>query len=107
MNVDEFQKKWGTPWATLIRGEMWRDALTVSDLKSGVFRVVGLDDNTIRESGAVLLAKQKGYALAVTTLSKLHEIKEFDFGALPKEDYPDPIKEHQEKSKEPRTKKDK
>lgn len=109
MTLSDFKKKWGEQWATIVRGEMWRDALTVSDSKSNVFRVANLSPEYIKDVGSELLATQKGYAIAVHTLTHLHEFADLDFKAAPTEDYPDPVKEFQDlnpaASKPPKKKK--
>jgi hypothetical protein len=93
MTTDEFKQKWGEPWAHFVKSEMWKDAVNAAESRTKTLSILSLDDDTIKEHGQTILARQQGFREFGFLLNTLTEAPTFDFKNVLKESYPDELEE--------------
>jgi hypothetical protein len=97
MDISAFQKKWGVQWASLVKSEMFSDALEAVAGTSRSLRIKNLDDQKIKDFAEIILSRQQGFVEFSELLQTLHNRPSLDGFARVAEEYPDPITEaHQE-----------
>ena len=97
MTAEDFKRKWGEEWALFVQGEMWRDAVNAAESRTHTLSVLSLDDQTIKDHGQTILARQQGFREFGHLLNTLAQAPSFDFKNVLKESYPDEIEEIQPK----------
>lgn len=93
--LKEFQARFGSEYNGIVTSECFAQALSISNAEK-IQAIAALTDEEIDSKGKIILADLRGHLQYEAALLGLHERKEFVFGQLPPEEYPDPEKEAHE-----------
>lgn len=93
--LKEFQARFGGEYNGIVTSECFAQALSIAN--SEKIQVIALlTDEEIDARGKIILADLRGHLKYEAALLGLGERKEFVFGQLPPEEYPDPLVEAHE-----------
>lgn len=98
-DLTDFQKQHGASWATIVQSPAFGAAFSIANIEK-LQMVAALTDEEINTNGKIILADLRGHLKYETALISLHERKEFVFQEMPRETYPDPVKEAEEAERE-------
>lgn len=98
-DLTDFQKIHGANWATIVQSPAFGAAFSIANIEK-LQMVAALTDEEINTNGKIILADLRGHLKYETALISLHERKEFVFQEMPRETYPDPVKEAEEAERE-------
>lgn len=96
--LEQFLAQHGTEWTQIVNGRAWPAAMTLASVEK-LERIAQLSDEDIRINGQIILADFRGHLQHENALSDLPTRKEFKFGGMPAETYPDPETEAYEETK--------